>query len=926
MLFLCYYEEKIKKEWPYLTSNKQFQFNDAAWDEEDRCKDTIYEHLDHQEDNARAELKRKQEEYCAGAYEDQERFIPAGELKRAQANFKEANDIVEALQNSPYYCHAQFHTKLNPDGIDKSLHFLLSGNEQLSKKITFETATDIYLIAPFSDSNKNSEIVHGVDAELLHKVRLFCIGPCDQELKYHKAHITGRFSHETTLVPQIVRNVEIQARQLQEVNQIYPIVDVSVRNMPLSKTEYIPSDDLLARKLQKNRLNAQLKNIISTLQRKQYEIIQSAVDTNFVVQGCAGSGKTQCLIHRLFFLRGTLSEIGWDKVCLITPTQLFRNYSSPLMKRYHLTSVNDLSIAELYYDLLLSFDKRFGARQYQIELTEEYLPDEYLQVIYSPNNIVSFQRKIEDAIYQHVSEGCKLVGMDLPEKSMITTKFIKTVEDKLVEKIDQLSVSPDRVEYEKHETAVNEGLVRQKQLLEEKQAAIDKHNALKAERTRFDKLLDDYNASKKAVFDCHLMVYDEVLEAINELEEIVQITNTATSIQQLLQDAASYSACLYRINNILDSSRDESLENKEFFKECEEEVQLYYAALMSFTGGRTEKEWLSNYDFLLEQGSKKLETIELKLKDISNDLEWHTTWISKNNSDYKKSKSLSTPLERERRYLSSIERSVFEQEIWKSLVPIKEKYGVPALHIEKSDDTHSRQERILYKFELLLYLMIYSALHASNNLPDYNLICIDEAQDLNMADYELLRQLYPRAALNIFGDINQLLHKESGLQNWRTETGISEIFELNSNYRNTPAIVDFCNKRFGTSMQYVGSIQKTEEPEIICTAADFVKAFSAGVRIIIVKDKIDFEHLSTLLGEKLQLTYLDTTSAEELDTASAKENNKHISCISVFAAKGLEFESAIVYGVRMSRNQLIVACTRAMNRLYYFERNDFGEK
>ena len=81
-----------------------------------------------------------------------------------------------------------------------------------------------------------------------------------------------------------------------------------------------------------------------------------------------------------------------------------------------------------------------------------------------------------------------------------------------------------------------------------------------------------------------------------------------------------------------------------------------------------------------------------------------------------------------------------------------------------------------------------------------------------------------------------------------------------------------------------------------------------------------------LLGEKLQLTYLDTTSAEELDTASAKENNKHISCISVFAAKGLEFESAIVYGVRMSRNQLIVACTRAMNRLYYFERNDFGEK
>ena len=45
-----------------------------------------------------------------------------------------------------------------------------------------------------------------------------------------------------------------------------------------------------------------VKDIIQTIQEKQYEIITSEEKENFVLQGCAGSGKTMVMLHRLSYL------------------------------------------------------------------------------------------------------------------------------------------------------------------------------------------------------------------------------------------------------------------------------------------------------------------------------------------------------------------------------------------------------------------------------------------------------------------------------------------------------------------------------------------------------------------------------------------------------------------------------------------------
>ena len=60
-------------------------------------------------------------------------------------------------------------------------------------------------------------------------------------------------------------------------------------------------------------------------------------------------------------------------------------------------------------------------------------------------------------------------------------------------------------------------------------------------------------------------------------------------------------------------------------------------------------------------------------------------------------------LERACYYLTRLESSVFEQEVWNALAPLKQKCGIRTIHTENTEDGHQRQIRILYKSDLLFY-------------------------------------------------------------------------------------------------------------------------------------------------------------------------------------------------------------------------------
>ena len=82
--------------------------------------------------------------------------------------------------------------------------------------------------------------------------------------------------------------------------------------------------------------------------------------------------------------------------------------------------------------------------------------------------------------------------------------------------------------------------------------------------------------------------------------------------------------------------------------------------------------------------------------------------------------------------------------------------------------------------------------------------------------------------------------------------------------------------------------------------------------ILIVKDKSILEKLCKKIQKPIsKFEYIDTNAKQII--------GGKIACYSIFAAKGLEFKKVVVYAKTMTTNQKIVACTRAMEKLYYCE-------
>ncbi|MBB1079545.1 AAA family ATPase [Limosilactobacillus sp. STM2_1] len=76
-----------------------------------------------------------------------------------------------------------------------------------------------------------------------------------------------------------------------------------------------------------NHSSTKMKSIVTTIQRKQNEIIRDTKDELLFVQGAAGSGKTAAVLQRVAWLlyryRGNLTS---SQVVLFSPNQLFNDY------------------------------------------------------------------------------------------------------------------------------------------------------------------------------------------------------------------------------------------------------------------------------------------------------------------------------------------------------------------------------------------------------------------------------------------------------------------------------------------------------------------------------------------------------------------------------------------------------------------------
>ncbi|MCA0989324.1 HelD family protein [Guptibacillus algicola] len=135
---------------------------------------------------------------------------------------------------------------------------------------------------------------------------------------------------------ELKRNIVIRDQTLQRV------VDSYVEG----SEDLSGSDEYLLYRLSETKDN-KLRDIVSTIQAKQNDIIRAERTTPLIIQGVAGSGKTTVALHRLAYLLYEYREtITADRMIIFAPNRMFLDYISGVLPELGVGGIQQATFAD----------------------------------------------------------------------------------------------------------------------------------------------------------------------------------------------------------------------------------------------------------------------------------------------------------------------------------------------------------------------------------------------------------------------------------------------------------------------------------------------------------------------------------------------------------------------------------------------------
>lgn len=235
---------------------------------------------------------------------------------------------------------------------------------------------------------------------------------------------------------------------------------ISDAQLRLCKTEYEMGnvsldgevvDPFLLTVLQDKRRQKRLTNIIRSIQKNQNDIILLPQNKSFVVQGCAGSGKTMVMLHRLSQLIYNNRNAGMSGVKIITPNKWFDAHIDELCAELELEKIDRYSVDEYYVRLIEKYSADMNVSA-SVE-SEKTLPKRLLEELYSiayANHISEeyhayWQRFLEYLDENHLRDLCKKKRMLYPDTSMHNVNTVTALTSRVQELADGIKHHADQV-------------------------------------------------------------------------------------------------------------------------------------------------------------------------------------------------------------------------------------------------------------------------------------------------------------------------------------------------------------------------------------------------------------------------------------------------------------------------------------------------
>lgn len=244
----------------------------------------------------------------------------------------------------------------------------------------------------------------------------------------------------------------------------------------------------------------------------------------------------------------------------------------------------------------------------------------------------------------------------------------------------------------------------------------------------------------------------------------------------------------------------------------------------------------------------------------------------------------------------------------------------------KKDISYIKNDKdMLHYDDACLYVYMKCKLYGYNYNTYIKEIVIDEAQDYSLGQLKLISKIFRNASYTILGDINQTInpyYRYESLEDIKKILPDSKYIELTKTYRSSEEIVEYSNRVLG--LNHVTAIRRNKpvpvdevvEGELNSQLRhDIEECKLHGKSIaIITKNQDECDKIYKMLSD---------TGISKIDNSSKKFNRKFI-VVPVYMAKGLEFDSVIIYTDRNNKYTsdekylYYVAITRAQHKLIVY--------
>lgn len=683
------------------------------------------------------------------------------------------------------------------------------------------------------------------------------------------------------------RKINIQAGKLRGVEDVFA-----------SNSEFADKgiyDKFLIQVLMSRKKSHQLTDIIATIQDKQNEIIERADVANLIVQGCAGSGKTMVMLHRLSFWLYNNKSLKPENIKILTPNENFNVHIGGLHSQLNLGTIEIMSVDQYYswlldrYDIALSFHKKIDE--------EENIEERFLNYIYSKPFVKRMRALYTEVMRQYCTLEEEEFIIYCAERCDYKYKITFDVSDG-----DRLLLFSKMIsDIANKNSAVMSELSRHSEKIESGQYKISKcDEAIEEAKKAMQELQSGYREELPKIISEIIEKYSIELQVIKSVigETKAEIEKLSKSIRRLIS------------GEVLRTARNKKAELSKKSEEIEKILEVWNATLEALNDFETVEEVLAYFD------ERKV------LKAANGAIEYLAKYRRAKQSVFEQNSikaKIQLEIDKEKSELLANDL-ILTQEEYSRIIELKNKYQKDIslcvfndlfnrVIADKLVELDMKRSEKIFRYELFARV-VFARMLWNKTVGEEELICIDEGQDVSFCEYEVIIEQNEKnkAHYNVYGDLNQRIKKGRGLATWEQlkRKLLACEYELNENYRNTNQITQYCNEEFHFDMTLTGV-----EGEL--------------VRNITFKEMLDELSLSSSTGERTavilprKMSKTRVTRSTVLDNVknnfSAKFDTSKVSVMYVDEVKGIEFDRVYVVDEGMERNERYIAFTRALNKL-----------